>query len=157
MESITYIHLGIYMLPDLEARKRHTKYVIEMADLFLGHFSDENPIKGFIMILLHWIATGIPLLILLIGEVDTYFYISAAMFASIFAAHFYFKGCICTRIERAMLDNKRWWGPWQFGFEWLQIAGIEMTGNLADNIFTCCGIALGTIVFLRVLYSMKDN
>ena len=145
------------MLPDLEARKRHTKYIIEKADQILSKFSSKNPIKGFLMILIHWIATGIPLLVLVMGEIDTFFYLSAIFFACIFTAHFYFKGCICTRIERAMLDNKRWWGPWQFGFEWLEVVGVEMTSNLADNIFTCCGIALGTIVFLRILYSMKDG
>ncbi len=145
------------MLPNLEARKRHTKYIVEKADQFLGQFTDKNPIKGFIMILIHWVATGIPLLILLIGDVDTFFYLSTVFFASIFAAHFYFKGCICTRIERAMLDNKRWWGPWQFGFEGLEVAGVEMTAPLADNIFTCCGIVLSTIILLRVLYSMKDD
>ncbi len=145
------------MIPSLETRKKHTKYLTERTSAALEYVTDVNAIKGYILFVAHWITVGIPLLVLLIGDIGILFYISMFIWLCVFCMHFYFKGCICTRIERKLFDNDQWWGPWIFPFTVIMRTGTEMTSNLANNIFTCSGIGLATIVFLRMLYGMKDE
>jgi hypothetical protein len=66
--------------------------------------------------------------------------------------HFYFKGCILARIEKSLWKEPKWWGPWIFLFTPLEYTGLEMTTELANNIFICWGIIIILTVFLRLLY-----
>ena len=138
----------------LEKRKQHTKSIIEKTKNFLYNFTHNDTISGFILVLFHWIIICIPLLYLIIGEINKLYYICCFIWIAIFSLHYYFKGCILTRIERSLWQTKDWWGPWVVLFTPLENTGIEITSQLSENIFICWAILLITISFLRILFEL---
>ena len=139
----------------LEERKQHTKVIIEKTTNFLYNFTNNNTLSGFILVLIHWILISLLLIYLIIGEINTLYYICCLLWLIIFSLHYYFKGCILTRIERSLWKADDWWGPWIILFAPIEKTGVEITSQLAENIFICWAIILMTISFLRILYQMK--
>ena len=140
----------------LEDRKNHTKYLTEITCNFLFKITQNNALSGFYLLLIHWITTLVSLVYIIIGDINIYFYISCLIWISVFINHFYFAGCICTIIECKLWNTKDWLGPWLFYFKPLELTGIEITTNLANNIFICFGICIASIGFLKILYNMKN-
>lgn len=140
----------------LEDRKKHTRYLTDNTRDLLFKITNNHVKSAYYLVISHWIITGIPLMYIIFGDVNLFFYLSCLMWISIFIIHFYFAGCICTRIERELWNTKDWWGPWIFFFTPLESTGVKITRNLADNIFICWGICLGMIGFLKILYNMKN-
>jgi len=147
----------------LEERKKNTQKIIEYGEYLLTPIpqqlsiidkktNNKKIINGYILVLFHWLLTGIPLVYLMIGKINMYFYLSAAVWISIFIFHFYFKGCIITRIERKLWNEKKWWGPWMFLFTPLEKMGICMTDNLANIIFNCWGSSILILILYRIIY-----
>ena len=145
----------------LEERKRNTQKITDYCESLLTPVkvkekekkeNDKKILNGFILVLFHWLLTGIPLVYLIIGKVNMYFYLSAAIWISIFIFHFYFKGCIITRIERKLWNEKKWWGPWMFLFTPLEKMGIYMTDNLANMIFNCWGSSILILMLYRITH-----
>ena len=136
----------------LEERKNNTKNIIEYVKKKLLNITNNRYINGYILVLFHWLLTGIPLVYLFIGEINILFYISCFIWIIVFILHFYFHGCIFSRIERDLWQEKKWWGPWIFLFTPLENIGIDMTTALANNIFICWGSSIVLLVFLRLLF-----
>ena len=139
---------------DLDTRKANTKFIIDKTQKTLYSIYPDDVVNGFVIFLIHWIACAIPSLIILLGQINIYFYLSCGVWLIIFAAHFYFNGCIITRIERELWKDKNWYGPWVVPFKILESTGIEVTKNLAENIFICWGILIVMFVFLKILWKI---
>ena len=135
----------------LEERKKNTKKIIDYGEYLFSNkkLLGDEIMNGYILVIIHWIITGIPLYYLLFSEKNNkYYYISCLIWIIIFLLHFYFKGCILTRIERQLWQDKKWWGPWVFLFTPLEKIGIPLTDELANIIFMCWGVLiLSTILF----------
>jgi hypothetical protein len=139
----------------LVERKEHTIKITNYIKTILFKLTKNNVISGYILVLLHWIILGIPLIYLIIGEINSIYYVCCLIWSIVIVLHFYFKGCILTRIERSLWQEKKWWGPWIFFFTPLEKIGIDMTNELANNIFICWGVIILLYTFLRLLYHMK--
>jgi hypothetical protein len=138
----------------LNQRKTHTIQLIEyIKRTKLLNLSKNNRINGFILVLFHWILTGIPLFYIFFGEINKYYYFSCLIWIIIFIMHFYFKGCILTRVERNIWNEKKWWGPWIFLFTPIEQVGIKINDKLANRIFNLWG---GLIVFIMI-YRVVDR
>lgn len=137
----------------LETRKKHTKQIIEYTENLLKslNISKNDGINGFIVVLIHWILTGIPLMYIFFGEINNYYYFSCFIWLIIFLMHLYFKGCILTRIERKLWHEKKWWGPWIFLFTPLKFVGIDITDKSANIIFNLWGFFIVCTMLYRVL------
>ena len=122
----------------LNERKQNTKYLIEKTENVLLNINNNKALSAYYLIIFHWILTGIPLMYIVFGDVNLFYYLCCLIWVIIFILHFYFAGCICTRIERKLLNDKEWWGPWIFYFTPLELIGVKITTNLANNIFICC-------------------
>lgn len=135
----------------LEERKKYTKKIIDYGEYLFSNkkLLGDKIMNGYILVIIHWIITGIPLYYLFFGEKNNkYYYISCLIWIIIFLLHFYFKGCILTRIERQLWQDKKWWGPWVFLFTPLEKIGIPLTDELANIIFISWGVLiLSTILF----------
>lgn len=139
----------------LAERKAHTIKITDYIQNILFKLTGNNDGQsGFILVIVHWFITGIPLIYLILGKINMLYYICCFIWSIVIILHFYFKGCILTRIERTIWQEKKWWGPWIFLFTPLEKIGIDMTNELANSIFTCWGIIIILFVFLRLLYNM---
>lgn len=139
---------------DIESRKKNTKLIVYFTKEELFKLNENHVLNGFYVLLVHWICCAIPSFIIFFGEVNIFFYLSCLAWLIIISAHLYFKGCIFTRIERELWQDKTWCGPWVFPFKLLNLSGVEVTPNLSNNIFTCWGIFLSIFVFLKILWTV---
>jgi hypothetical protein len=139
---------------DLETRKRNTEFIIHEAVKFSNIFTDNKKLAGVVLSLIHNI-TGVLILIYLLffKDIDILFYTCIAFLILISTGHFYFNGCIIIRIERLLLDNKKWYGAWTLLFHFLEkFLNLTITNRLANNIFICVLIFIYSSIFIKFLY-----
>jgi hypothetical protein len=137
----------------LNQRKKHTNIIIKTTKESLYKLTKNNKLSGFLLVIIHWLLVGIPLIYILFGKVNTLYYILSFLVYLVCALHLYFKGCILTRIERKLFETTEWWGPWIVLFKPLEYFGIRMSNNLANKIINY-GILFLTIV---IIYKIIDN
>ena len=75
---------------DLETRKKNTKFVVNSIKNTLYRINPNHRINGLIVLIIHWIAVGIPLLAIFIFKTGWKFYLSAAIWIIICILHLYF-------------------------------------------------------------------
>lgn len=138
----------------LEKRKQHTDFITNHAVDFLTMFIPNKLYAGIFLTLLHIsIATSSLIYLIFFKDFDYLFYLSLGLWISIFFMHFYFNGCIVIRIERKLLDNKKWIGLWGPLFSILEnYFKLKITNKTANNIFICFGILIIASIFLKFLY-----
>ena len=139
---------------DLETRKKHTKSVIKFFKDNLYKINPNHEINGMLVLILHWICVGLPLLGVFLFELNWKFYLSSLVWIIICALHLFHNGCIFTRIERELWGCKDWYGPWILPFTILEKLGVEVTSGLANNAFICYGILLVIWIILRIIFSI---
>jgi hypothetical protein len=142
-------------MPSIETRKKHTKLFIEHTQNGLFKLTGNDAISGYIMFILHQVLVYVSLIYILIGEINWLFYLFFTSWIAAFMIHLYFNGCILTRIERSLWDTREWSGTLAWIFSPAVNTGTEMTPNLVNNIFICCGIVIFMVAFLRFLYSLN--
>jgi hypothetical protein len=141
----------LYMFPSLAKRKQHTQSIINASQHFLYKITGNDKLSGYFMIIFHWIIMIIPLLYLIIGKVNNLYYLLSILLYVVVFCHFYFRGCLLVRIERHLLKDKQWWGPWMFLFTPLEyISNSPMTSNLADRIIYSCIIIISVLILYRI-------
>ena len=141
----------------LDERKQHTYIITHYIEKKLGMITNNRYINGYILVLIHWILTLIPLIYLFIGNINNIYYFCCFIWTMIFIFHFYFKGCIITRVERTIWKEKKWWGPWLFLFTPLEKLGIDMNDELANTIFILWGSSIILTVFLRLFFYCRHR
>lgn len=140
---------------DLETRKKHTKSVISFFKNNLYKINPDHKVNGLIVLILHWVCVGVPLIGLILFKLDWRFYLSALTWVIICGLHVFHNGCIFTRIERELWQSKDWLGPWVLPFYCLERIGISVTAGLANNIFICWGILVIIWIILRIIFSIE--
>ena len=58
----------------LDERKHHTHIITNYIEKKLGMISNNRYINGYILLLVHWILTLIPLVYLFIGNINNIYY-----------------------------------------------------------------------------------
>lgn len=151
IESIkTYIN----RIFSLENRKKNTDFFSNFIIEKLNKLTNINNTYNFyILLLFHYIIVLIPLFYCYFSfSLDYKFYISVIIVFLIFIFHFYFNGCILIRTERKLLNDKNWYGVWNFLFVPLQLIGIELNSKIINNIFICYGILTIFFIFIKILF-----
>ena len=143
------------MTQQIETKKRHTGLVIDYVRRKLFQLTGNDAISGYIIFILHHIVACLSLIYILIGEINWLFYFVFASWIAAFGAHLYFNGCILTRLERTLWNTRDWSGTLAWIFAPAGKTDIEMTPNLVNNIFICCGIVVFMVGFLRFLHSLN--
>ena len=136
---------------NLESRKQNTKWLISNTKNILYKINPNDAINGLIVLCIHWILVGVPLVGLFIFNLNWKFYLSTFLWILILAFHFYFNGCICTRLERDLWNTKDWYGPWILPFNILQGLDVPITSALTNNIYICSGIAITIWIIVRII------
>lgn len=142
----------MFTIPDLNTRKKHTKYLIKKFDESTGKIIENSKLRGKILYYFHCFIVSTIFLIILFGSINVYFFISLALWIIIMLLHLYFGGCIFIRIERELFDDKSWKGIWTYIFNILEHYGYTITDNISNNIFICIAILLSSIFFMKMIY-----
>ena len=135
----------------LKYRKQHTEKIYTFVSSLLNNITKDPKKSGFVVFLFHWIFIGIPTIYIIFGEINTIFFISCIIYVTIFLLHFYFGGCILTRIERKLWNTKKWYGPSTFIFIILEKVGINMNNKRMNYVYISNAILLTSIILLRLL------
>jgi hypothetical protein len=143
------------MIPSVEIRKKHTEFLIDCTKRRLFKLTGNDAISGYIIFIFHQIIVFLSLTYILIGKINWLFYLFFTAWIAAFNLHMYFNGCILTKIERALWNTREWSGTLAWIFSPVDKTSDEMTPNLVNNIFICCGIVIFMVGFLRFLYSLN--
>lgn len=135
---------------DLNSRKKNTNIVIQFFKNKLYDIYPDDNVNGYIVLIFHWIIVGIPLFGIFKFQRGVALYLSSLLWLNIFILHLYFNGCIVTKIERSLWNDKEWIGPWLYPFICFEkILNIEITKKWANNIFILWGLFLFTYILFR--------
>lgn len=124
------------------------KKIIYFIKETLYKINPSHEYNGLIILFFHWVIVGSSLLYLFLGEINYLYMICVFLWIFIFMLHFYFRGCIFTKLERECWNTKEWKGPWLFLFHFL-----KPSKQMENNIFICWGILLSLFVLMRILFS----
>lgn len=85
--------------------------------------NDRQNASAFVAFFLHYIPYTILLSYLTFFPVDKTYFILFFIFLFFFISNFIFKGCLCLKIERRILNSKDWYGPYKL----MEMFNIELT------------------------------
>ena len=140
------------VFPNLEARKKHTKYVIEKFNILTEKLIKDKLVRFGLVYSFHIICICCTILTLIFSPINFFFYIQLLVWLMIMLMHIYFSGCIVIRIERELLEDKTWKGVWTYVFDILEMFGYEITNEFSNNIFICVAIIICFIIFLKLIF-----
>ena len=124
------------MIFNLNYRKKQTNNIINYVEKSLFKYTHDNIISGYIVVLIHGILMLISAILFLVGN-KLQIYANTLFLFLVVIFHYYFNGCLITRIERKLWkDYPKWYGPKSsLGFIIVEKMGYEMNSELANNIF----------------------
>ena len=67
--------------------------------------------------------------------------------------HFFFKGCICFRLERELFQDKNWYGPYGL----LEFVGIEVNTPNVIKFFNIWASFIVTVICCKFIYQNYFN
>lgn len=142
----------------LENRKKNTDIIINLIIKKLNKLTNNNEVYSFyILFILHYFLILITFICCLFSPINYSFYISVFIVLCIFILHFYFGGCILIRTERKLLNDKEWYGIWNFIIIPLKFIGVEINYGLINNIFICFGIMALFFILMKILFFTQIN
>ncbi len=138
---------------ELQSRIEITNYILNKFISLSKIVNIESSILGLLVFMIHWFFIAIPLITILVGTINWKFWISICIWISIYIFHFYFNGCILTKIERRLFnDREKWYGPWTPVTGLISLLKGNPTKELMNNVFFCWGILLSIFTLIRIFY-----
>ena len=142
---------------ELENRIIITNKILDSLVSILKNVSYNDRLNGLYVFIFHWLILGVPLIKILIGEIDGWFILSCFIWLIIFIFHVYFNGCILTRLERRLWNTKDWYGPWCLPFKLIEIYTEKKLDNSITNIiFYYWAIFLISYVMIKIYINIKN-
>lgn len=93
----------------------HKKYIYSVVDycdeIICNTCWGNRRIAGCLLSVIHTLIAVIFIYIALVINPKKHFYLALFLFLLMIGNNYYFHGCILTRIERSLLNNKSWHGP----------------------------------------------
>lgn len=137
----------------LKERKKNMNYIIEQLDTIKNKIKINDTLFAYSIITIHIILVGSGILYLLLCKVDNIYFIFILFWILIIFLHFYFNGCVLTRIERHYLKDDKWYGPPIIPFLML---GYPISKQEAINFIYICSFIITTIIMIKLfLYLYK--
>jgi hypothetical protein len=91
----------------LETRKKITKSIVETTSKFALYAINNKNVAGTLLLFFHCTFMG-TLIFRMIKNID---YICTIIWVLIIYSNYYFNGCILSRIEQVVFNDKTWGGP----------------------------------------------
>ena len=142
---------------ELENRIIITNKILDSLVSILKNVSYNDRLNGLYVFIFHWLVLGVPLIKILIGEIDGWFILSCFIWLIIFIFHVYFNGCILTRLERRLWNTKDWYGPWCLPFKLIEIyTEKKLDNSITNTIFYYWAIFLISYVMIKIYINIKN-
>ncbi len=142
---------------ELENRIIITNKILDSLVSILKNVSYNDRLNGLYVFIFHWLILGVPLIKILIGEIDGWFILSCFIWLIIFIFHVYFNGCILTRLERRLWNTKDWYGPWCLPFKLIEIyTEKKLDNSITNTIFYYWAIFLIGYVMIKIYINIKN-
>ena len=117
------------------------------------NLAPEDPIEGFAIFIIHILLAVFFYLYLLFGKINIFYYLLVVVWVGVMSMHFYFKGCLLTKIERNSWKSTDWEGPWTLLFSLLKKNELDLSNNFKTNIYICFGIIISIIIVTRIVFN----
>lgn len=91
----------------LENRKKYTKFIVSFVSSFILNLIHNKNVAKWVMILAHCIIM-LTVIFRMITNID---YMCTIIWVLIIYSNYYFNGCILSRIEQIVFNDRTWGGP----------------------------------------------
>ena len=129
--------------------KETTDIVVNYTSNLVNNTQIPDTISPWILVSLHILLIFFIVYKLLTNPINNYYYIYLTVWILIILSNYYFHGCILTRIERNLMNNKEWMGP----ITLLRHINIPITKDTVNMYIKI----LSTIVCIGILLKLIKN
>lgn len=91
----------------LEGRKKYTKLIVSFTSSTILNVINNKKVAGYLMLLFHC-SFMLFIISRLITNID---YLCTCIWVLVIYSNYYFNGCILSRIEQIVLNDRTWGGP----------------------------------------------
>ena len=128
------------------------KNIINFVKNKLYEITKNDILSAWIVFAIHIIFGASTLIMLIFGSVNNLFYIfSMILWILIGIMNIYFKGCIFTKIERKLWNNKSWYGgPWTVPIYLFKYLGLIINEEISNKIVLIFSFLLIVIVVCKL-------
>jgi hypothetical protein len=91
----------------LESRKKYTKLIVSFTSSTILNVINNKKVAGYLMLLFHC-SFMLFIISRLITNID---YLCTCIWVLVIYSNYYFNGCILSRIEQIVLNDRTWGGP----------------------------------------------
>ena len=110
-------------------------------------------IDGEGLLLAHFFTMLWLIIILLLGNINTFFYFLFIIWLLIVSAGLYLRTCVLTEIERELFKNNEWEGPLGLILSIiLKPIGPRRTRNLINDIIVLFAILITLFIIFKITY-----
>ena len=136
----------------LENRKKYTNLIVITASKIVLDQINSNLAAGSLLVLLHFIAVLHMINKLINSDIVSSYYLYTIIWIIVIYSNYYFHGCILTRIEQYVLQDKTWAGHISILFYPLHLFYKPNIQIMNDYIkyFWCAPIS--TTIILKYLF-----
>ena len=138
---------------DKNTRINNTKYIVNNISKLLKYLFENN--AGYLVIMFHTLITFIPFSLFILSNNLVYTYAFTLLWIGIVVGHLYFNGCIITKIERKLLNDKKWKGPWVVISIFMEMLGFKINNHECLYIGSAIVVTLFIILKLILLNNKK--
>lgn len=132
-----------------QINKEQNKKLLLFVEDKLKFISNNNKFNGFVLFIFHLLFQLISIYILFFYPISPIFYFTLFIWILILISNYIFKGCILTKLERYLWQNKEWFGPY-----YICCNLNNWSSNKIKNMYICQITILITILFLRILFKI---
>lgn len=132
-----------------QINKEQNKKLLLFVEDKLKFISNNNKFNGFVLFIFHLLFQLISIYILFFYPISPIFYFTLFIWILILISNYIFKGCILTKLERYLWQNKEWFGPY-----YICCNLNTWSTNKIKNMYICQITILITILFLRIIFKI---
>lgn len=143
------------MVPSLEDRKRHTKWVLNALVRGCLLLHPNKQVAAHLIAPTHGLcAIGLVLWLILAPARGAIYVVCAVWWIIVLGLHIYFNGCILVRLERRLLDSTSWTGPWA---PVLALVRLYDPAISSSAVFYGVAAAVTAVVVFRMMMAAADK
>lgn len=96
---------------DLQTRKEYTRIIVDSVSQKMLCAINNRIVCGRLLVIIHTIMVGYIIFNLITQEINIKYYVCTIIWVVIIYLNYYFNGCILSKIEKEIFQDKMWNGP----------------------------------------------
>ena len=135
----------IYIMFNESSRKKNLQLVLNKMKDFLYFFTKNDKLSALLVIMFHYVPILYLFYIGLTTDNVLIFKILSILYFLLIGLYFYFNGCILLKLERMLLNNKKWYGLYGI----LSYTGFNINNKMVKFIFEMILLPFSMVCYIK--------